>query len=115
MHIAFLPRACKLGVYQAVHARREFHHHLGSGLCDDVDGSGEGSEEVSGRALQDLHALYERGRDRQVERIVPRVEVVETHAVEHDEHLVEGATAHADVRLCAVGASRADINTRQIL
>ena len=94
---------------------RGIPRHLRLRPGDDVHGTGERSKEVRRSALQDLHALNERGGDRQVERIVPRVEVVETHAVEHDEHLVEGAAAHADIRLGTVDASRAHINPRQIL
>ena len=43
------------------------------------------------------------------------VEVAEAHAVEHDEHLVERAATHTDIRLCAVGAACTHVNTRQIL
>ncbi len=46
---------------------------------------------------------------------MPRVSVVQAHAVDKHQHLVECAATHADIRLRPVGSTGTDIDTRQIL
>ena len=66
-------------------------------------------------ALQHFDTLDDRGRNRQVERVMTGVEIAQTYAVEHDQHLVERTAMHTDVRLRAVRTTCAHIHTRQIL
>ena len=66
-------------------------------------------------ALQYFDALNHRRCNRQVQRIVPRVEVAHTHAVEQHKDLVERAAAHTDVGLCTVSSPCPHIQPRQVL
>ncbi len=67
------------------------------------------------RALQDLDMVDQRSGEREVERVMPRMGIVEAHAVDKHQDLVERAAPHTDIRLRPVGTARTDIHTRQIL
>ena len=77
----------------------------------DVYGSAEGYDTtchtLGGR--QQLDAFYHRDVDGDIEGVVTCLGIGEVDAVEHDEHLVKGASAHREVALYVATAAHTEI------
>ena len=81
----------------------------------DVDATAEGSDapshELGGR--EELDTLHHGDVDGNVEEEMACLGVGEVDAVEEDDHLVEGASAHGEVALHIVAAAGAEVDAWQ--